>query len=155
VELETSPLRTWLPVIIWTGIIAVESLFGSAANTRSFMWPFAKWMFGYVDPERLASFHHILRKAGHFFGYGIFGILWFRGFLRTYADMTPLVCAALAVASTFLVASLDEWHQSLSATRTGQFSDVLLDTSGTLVLVPLALIVAVRRQRSNLGIRAV
>ena len=29
---------------------------------------------------------------------------------------------------TALVASLDEWHQSFLASRTGAFSDVVLDT---------------------------
>jgi VanZ family protein len=135
VEPETSPLRTWLPVLIWTVIIVLVSAFGSAANTGPLLQQLAQWMLGHVDPERFASFHHILRKAGHFLGCGIFGCLWFRAFTRTYAGITPLTCAALAIASTFVMASLDEWNQSFSSARTGQFADVVLDTSGALVLV--------------------
>ena len=97
-----------------------------------------EWMFGDVDPGRFEVFHHILRKTGHFLGYGILGYLWFRAFIGTLQRWTPLACAALAIAFTFVVASLDEWHQSFLPDRTGQFKDVVLDVSGALVLVSMA-----------------
>ena len=40
----------------------------------------------------------------------------------------------LAILATFLVASADEFHQSFLPNRTGQFSDVLLDTCGAVAL---------------------
>ena len=54
--------------------------------------------------------------------------------------------AGLAIACTFLIASLDEWHQSFSLARTGKFGDVVLDTCGALLLVSMAM-VAIRRHR--------
>ena len=139
-ERETTAAQTWLPVILWTVIIALESAFGSAANTGPVLQKLATWLFGNVDPVRFEVSHGILRKAGHLFGYGILGYLWFRAFLRTFTRNTELICAALAIAFTFSIASLDEWHQSFSAARSGQFKDVLLDTFGALLLVSLAMI---------------
>jgi VanZ family protein len=149
VERETSPLRTWLPVLIWTMIIILESTLGSAANTGSLLHELARWMFGYVNQERLESSHHFLRKAGHFWGYGILGYLWFRAFLRTSTGISQMTCVALAITSSFLTASLDELNQSFSPGRAAQVSDVILDTSGALVLASFAFIAAARHRRSN------
>jgi len=59
---------------------------------------------------------------------------------------TRFIWAGLAIACTFLIASLDEWHQSFSLARTGKFGDVVLDTCGALLLVSMAM-VAIRRHR--------
>jgi VanZ family protein len=147
VEKETALLQAWLLVLVWTVIIIVESVFGSAANTGWLLQELSRWAFGYLDRERFAVWHHILRKTGHFVGYGICGYLWFRALVRTCTKIRLLSCAAIAVAISFLTASLDEWHQSFSPGRTSQFSDVVLDTSGAFVLVLLALI-AMRMPRS-------
>lgn len=123
----------------------LESGFGSSANTGSILYQAAAWIFGSIDLSRFEFFHHILRKCGHFFGYGILGYLWFRAFTKSL-EASRLTCAAFAIGCTFVVASLDEWHQSFSSARTAQFSDVLLDTAGALLLVTLALIAAARHR---------
>ena len=129
-------------------IIAIESTYGSAANTGWLFQKLSAWLFGHMDPAHFKVFHHILRKSGHFLGYGIFGYLWFRAFMRTFATNTPLMWAAVAIASTFFIASLDEWHQSFSPRRTGEFKDVALDTAGALVFVSLAMAAAARRRKT-------
>ncbi len=139
-------LRIWLPVVLWTMIIATESLFGSAANTGPLLKGALTWLFGAVDPVVFDRLHAALRKGGHFLGYGIFGYLWLRAFSATFPNGARLICGALAIACTFFIASLDEWHQSFSPSRTGHFGDVVLDTCGALLLVSMAL-VAVRRHR--------
>jgi VanZ family protein len=144
---ETSVLRVWLPVVLWTMIIALESSVGAAANTGSLLEGVLVWLFGQLDPAIFDRLHFVLRKGGHFLGYGIFGILWFRAFAATFPAGARLFWAGLAVACTFLIASLDEWHQSFSPFRHGHFSDVVLDTCGALLLVSMAM-VAVRRPRS-------
>ena len=57
----------------------------------------------------------------------------------------------LAILATFLVASADEFHQSFLPNRTGQFSDVLLDTCGAAVLGLLLFLamLAVERRRQT------
>jgi VanZ family protein len=141
-------IRIWLPVLAWIGVIALESGFGSSANTGSMLYKAVAWIFGSVDLARFESFHHILRKCGHFFGYGILGYLWFRAFTLSLGA-SRLACAAIAIGCTFAVASLDEWHQSFSSARTGQFSDVLLDTAGALLVVTIALLASARRREAR------
>ena len=133
-------LGIWLPVVLWAGIIAMESFFGAAANTAPFLETVLRRMFGELDPVSFDRLHIILRKAGHFFGYGIFGYLWFRAFSATFPKGAPVVWFGLAIACTFLIASLDEWHQSFSPARAGHFGDVALDTCGALVLVSMAMV---------------
>ena len=143
-----SALRIWLPVVIWAGLIAGESSFGSAANTAPLLEDVVVWLFGQLDPASFDRLHTILRKGGHFVGYGVLGYFWFRAFSATCRNSTRFLSAGLAIACTFLIASLDEWHQSFSPGRTGQFGDVVLDTSGALVLVSLA-VVMIGRPREN------
>jgi len=139
-------LRIWLPVVLWTMVIAMESFFGSSGNTGSLLEGALTWLFGEVDPVIFDRLHLVLRKGGHFLGYGIFGYLWFRAFPATFPNGTRITWAGLAIACTFLIASLDEWHQSFSPARTGHFGDVVLDTCGALLLVSMAMI-AIRRYR--------
>jgi len=139
-------LRIWLPVVLWTMVIAMESFFGSSGNTGSLLESTLTRLFGEVDPFIFDRLHLVLRKGGHFLGYGIFGYLWFRAFSATFPNGPPITWAGVAIACTFLIASLDEWHQSFSPARTGHFGDVVLDTCGALVLVSMAM-VAIRRYR--------
>jgi VanZ family protein len=72
-------------------------------------------------------------------GYGVFCLVCFRGFwieLQSAASrlLRRLRAHGLAILATFLVASADEFHQSFLPNRTGQFSDVLLDTCGGVAL---------------------
>ena len=91
-------------------------------------------------------FHYILRKGGHFLGYGILGYLCFRAFVHTLKSTSHITNAALAIVCASFVAALDEWHQSFLHDRTGQFQDVALDTLGAVALVSLATIFVSRRR---------
>ena len=143
--MPTQPsLRTWLPVVLWTALIALESSYGSSANTGSILYAVATRVFGHIDRTRFELAHHLLRKTGHFLGYGILGYLWFRAFSRTLAHESRMKCAALATGCAFVIASLDELHQSFSPARTGQFSDVVLDTCGAVLLIGVAMLLARR-----------
>ncbi len=124
----------------------MKSSFGSAANTGGFLEKLAFWLFGQVDPARFDLFHHILRKGGHFLGYGVLGYLCFRAFSRTLKSTPPMTNAALAILCATFVAALDELHQSFLPDRTGQFQDVALDAFGAVALVCLATIFVGRRR---------
>lgn len=62
-----------------------------------------------------------VRKLGHFGGYAVLGALAARAAGRPGA----------ALAIGLLYAAADEWHQTFVPGRSGQLSDVLLDTAGT------------------------
>jgi len=81
----------------------------------------------------------MLRKTGHFAGYGMISLVLFRAFRLTLRNAATrldkgLASHVLAIAATFLIAGADEIHQSFLPNRTGCFSDVLLDTAGALAL---------------------
>ena len=121
------------------GVIALESTawFGADQTSGPLRWVW-EHLFGIVDDGRWASLHHIIRKTGHFFGYGTMGLLWLRAWWMSLARAGFLMDATLALLGTGLVASLDEFHQSFLPNRTGVPSDVLLDCCGAVVLQLIA-----------------
>jgi VanZ family protein len=145
-------VSSWLPVAIGLLIIAIESTAEfSGQNTSSWLRPIFASLFGPITDAHWDAFHHLLRKSGHFVGYGTLGMTWMRAWLRVF---TPLLqwtlvqwrirAASLALFCTFLTASADEFHQTFLPNRTGLFSDVLLDTCGALLFT---LIVALQWRR--------
>jgi VanZ family protein len=73
-----------------------------------------------------------VRKLGHLTEYGVFGVLAFRAF-RGERRGWSMRWAMAALASALLVASIDEWHQTLVPGRTGAITDVLLDVSAAAI----------------------
>ena len=135
-----SEMRTWLPVLAFTMVFAVESspYFG-ADRTSAPLKRIVEAIFGYDSCVHWDLIHHLIRKTGHFMGYGIFSLMCFRGFwitLQNAAFQMPrqLRAHGLAILATFLLACADEFHQSFLRNRSGQFSDVLLDCCGAAAL---------------------
>ena len=98
-----------------------------------------------------AIVNEVCRKVGHFFGYGMIGLLFrnawhssIRAHLvairhrwlgnRLLGRRLMVSVSALSIFCTFIVASLDELHQRFVPGRVSSFRDVLLDTTGALVL---------------------
>ncbi|GAC1420566.1 MAG: hypothetical protein NVSMB62_14640 [Acidobacteriaceae bacterium] len=133
--------KVWIPVLLGLTMICFEStpIMGGNHTARwlSFVWPPS---FGSISSNFFIDFHHMLRKLGHFSGYGTLGLLFRKAWQRSVRAYLGLVGAqlkigatALAVSCVFLVGSLDEWHQSFIPGRTSKCSDVLIDTCGALV----------------------
>lgn len=79
--------------------------------------------------ENLAEL--LVRKAAHFTIYLLLGGCVFMSAKSYGASLN--VCLILAVAFCFVYAGSDEFHQLFSSGRSGQFEDVLLDTSGSVL----------------------
>jgi len=143
-------VQVWTPALIGIAVIATESQpTFSAANTSSWLRPIWEHLFGPISTPVWEEFHHHLRKTGHFIGYGTLCVLFLRAWLLTLARNPNLRTIVwrwrswfLGVASTFVVASGDELHQSFLPSRTGMFSDVVLDTCGGIVFSSLVLFVS-------------
>ena len=142
-------LRVWWPVVIWIGIIALEStaLFGANETSRPLRWVY-QGLFGPVTDANWAEIHHYIRKSGHFLGYGMIGLAWLRAWWMMLPRSGFIVDALLAVLGTGLIASADEFHQSFLPNRTGMTSDVLLDCFGA-VLLQLLVYLFIRAFRPN------
>ncbi|MGB8260841.1 MAG: VanZ family protein [Terracidiphilus sp.] len=128
-------VSAWLPVAVGVGVIVLESteLFG-ADHTSGPLRHLWEALFGPVTWWQWEHIHHILRKCGHFVGYGIVGLTWLRAWWMTLPHSHFLPDAGLALLGTALVATADEWHQSFLPNRTGSPWDVLLDCAGALAL---------------------
>jgi VanZ family protein len=139
-------LKAWFPALLFAGVFVVESsrTFGSdhtSAPLHSLLHPI---LGGSMGPH-WSLIHHLIRKTGHFLGYGIFSLICLRGFrltLRNNRRQSFLLNQMLAIGATFLVAGADEFHQCFLPNRTGCFSDVLLDTAGAMAF--LAVLAAIR-----------
>jgi hypothetical protein len=72
-------LSAWLPVAVGVGVIMLESteMLGSNHTSGPLRW-FWEVIFGPVGSARWELIHHVIRKCGHFFGYGAIGVLWLR-----------------------------------------------------------------------------
>jgi VanZ family protein len=149
-----SLLWTWFPLLVWLVIILVESTdMLSAAHTGNILYKLLNKLFGPLSHHSVDVLNAILRKSGHFIGYGILGLLFFRAIKGTILELKPTVCSGTeslrrlsrhwatgAVLCTAVVASLDEWHQTFIPTRTGAFHDVVLDTLGAVILLGFVMV---------------
>lgn len=152
-------LHIWTPALIGVVIVLIESQpTFSAANTSSWLRPIWERYFGPIGTSAWEEFHHYLRKSGHFTGYGTLCVLFLRGWLLTFARNPALRTTAwrwrswiFAVASTSMVACGDEFHQTFLPSRTGLFSDVVLDTCGGIVVsgIVLGVLRYLRRSRTH------
>ena len=124
-------IRAWWPVALSAVVIAFESTawFG-ADRTSGPLRAIWQALFGSVSTAQWGILGHLIRKAGHFLGYGIIGLVWLRAWRLTLPRLQILPGALLAVLGTALIASCDEFHQSFIPSRTGSPWDVLLDCSG-------------------------
>jgi len=128
-------LKYWIATGLWLGLIAVESTdWLSAANTSRILYPIFHFLFG-VDRVHFAVWDYCLRKVGHFTGYFALSMLFFGSWRATLSQgrRWSVLWAALAFFMTGFVASLDEFHQTFIASRTGSIHDVFLDSCGAML----------------------
>jgi VanZ family protein len=133
-------LWAWLPVLFFLGLFGVESstMLG-ADHTSAPLHALTLAVSGSQLDHNWPRIHHLIRKTGHFLGYGMFSLVLLRALiLNSRAGISWLNperrLQLIAIAGTFAVASLDELHQAFIPNRTGKFADVLLDTAGAIAL---------------------
>jgi VanZ family protein len=129
--------KQWIPALIWIAIITFEStdLF-SSEHTSSALYSVITQVFGPVSPLAFDIWHHYLRKVGHVVAFFILSYLLFRAWRATLpargSGLWALPWARVSLLMSVMVATLDEWHQSTIPSRTGNFHDVILDSTAAL-----------------------
>ena len=91
----------------------------------------------------------LIRKATHFIGYGIIGVIFYKLYRKLQWRFAPL----LAIATVFIIGYIDEYRQYFTPGRTGMFEDVLLDTSGAIFFISITLILQIVIAKSKGGRR--
>lgn len=103
----------------------------SGVETSSRFEVLVNWVAPSMDVSTRVLLHLLWRKLGHVTEYAILAILWLRAFEKSDGHVRPLrrrVAITLLLVAAY--ALFDEWHQSLTATRTGSLRDSLLDVCG-------------------------
>ena len=165
--------RNWWPVLVWLGVIRLESTdTASSSNTSELLYKVLAFLVPHINPQYVEQINEVLRKTGHFLGYGILGALVFFALRNTNRDRNSPVLlrrwgtylhdfwrmewVMLGMGVTVITASLDEIHQSFMVSRTGRWQDVVLDACGAAVLQILIYFFSLRaldRRRERAGQR--
>ena len=155
-------LLHWIPALIGIGVILVESTATmSAENTSRWLLPLWVKLFGPISAARWEVVHHYIRKTGHFVGYGMVSLGFFEAWRVTFEyrwtqwSVRFRNAGGLALFSTLLLASWDEWHQSMIPGRTSTPKDVAIDFCGALAMqMAVFAIASLVRRRAGTGLAA-
>ena len=91
-----------------------------------------------VNDELFHSIDVVVRKTAHVTLYALFATM-ITIFLKTYGIKNWKIILFVIVIG-FLYACLDEYNQKIRGTRTGIFTDTLIDTSGCFIGICLVII---------------
>ena len=138
---------SFIIMIIWVAVIFAFSLQPAKDSSRLSLgvgYFLTKLLPGEISetilslrPLQLSFLHTLLRKAGHFTEYFILGMLSINAFLRIEFSYKKWLGLWLCI----LVAAMDETIQLFVSGRSGQITDVLLDSVGALCGILIVLLI--------------
>ena len=162
-------VNQWVPVLLSLVFVCFTSTsFMGGSHTQVLVDNVWRAVLGTWHRNITATVNEVIRKVGHFFGYGMIGLLFrnawhssIRAHLvainyrrlgsRLLGRRLMLSASGLSVLCTFVVGCLDEWHQKYLPGRVSSFRDVLLDTAGALVLNLVFWSLRAQRRRRSLN----
>ena len=97
--------------------------------------------------EKAQLIDYPVRKAAHMSEYAFLTLLEF-GILVYRKDKKKYV---FPIGITFLYACTDEFHQLFVPGRAGRFTDVLIDTSGGIIMMLLIILITALKKHITLG----
>lgn len=129
-------LFTWAMIILWMALIFYFSHQPATKSNElsSGIVELIDNTIKKISPNinyNQVNLNHIIRKSAHFGVYLILGILVANGLLATSISKSKGIYLSLLI--SILYAISDEIHQIYIPGRSGQASDVLLDSAGALV----------------------
>jgi VanZ family protein len=131
-------LKYWLPPLLWAGLVSIFSGDGfSSANTSPLFLPLFEWLLPHATPERIQSFHYLIRKLGHFTEFFVLAMLLYRALRGGHGMLWQWRVASWTLSLVLLYAVADEVHQRFVPSRSGAWSDSLLDFFGGCCAVAL------------------
>ncbi len=161
-----SLLRNWWPAVFWVGVIFTESTdMASAKNTGGLLYSVISFVAPHVDQGFVDVLNEVLRKTGHFLGYGILSVLVFLALKNTNRDrlrnlvrrpwgiylhdLWRLEWGFIGVMAAIGMATYDEIHQTFIPSRTGRWQDVIIDTSGAIAMQVVVYLLATRKLKQG------
>lgn len=123
-------LKYFIPAIIWMIFIFIMShTNGNESSNQSNFIVKIVLEFININHETLSF---MIRKTAHMNEYAILLLFIYYGLYKTITYKYQLLISLLI---TFIYACSDEFHQLFIPGRSGQFMDVLIDTSGALIML--------------------
>jgi VanZ family protein len=124
-------LAAWGPVVLWIGVITwLSSDRFSDEQTASWLTrlPFLAALG--LPPATIDAVNLILRKTAHFVEYATLSLLTYRALGLSDPSASRARRLLSAVTLAVACAALDEFHQTLTLTRTGSLKDLLINSLG-------------------------
>jgi hypothetical protein len=128
-------LKYWLPLLIWLGVIFVDSTsVMSAEHTSQYIVPSLLWLKPGLSPKAIWIILVVVRKCAHVTEYAVLALLLWRALrsIPALCTKTLMVVGAVLLGCALFAAS-DEFHQTFVTSRTPSVRDVLLDVTGALL----------------------
>jgi VanZ family protein len=161
-----SLVRNWWSAVLWMGVIFTESTdMASAKNTGGLLYNVISFVAPHVDQGFVDVLNEVLRKTGHFLGYGILSVLVFLALKNTnrdrlrnlvrrpwgiyLRDLWRLEWSFIGVMAAIGMATYDEIHQTFIPSRTGRWQDVVIDTSGAIAMQVVVYLLAMRKLKQS------
>lgn len=147
-------LLAWAAVVAWMALIFFLSAQHSeqSANLSGGLTELLKEAIHIFAPEanpNIDSLSYFVRKNAHFFAYMILGILSVNALRRSFVQLGKSTLFAFIISVLYAVS--DETHQLFVPGRSGQTSDVVLDSAGALVGIGLYVLIFERKKRNGSG----
>ncbi|MEW6388391.1 MAG: VanZ family protein [Thermodesulfobacteriota bacterium] len=131
--------RFWLPPLLWTAVLLV---FSGDLGASEHSLGIIHWLLSFfppLSPRQILLIHGYLRKIiGHLLAYGFLSFLWLRAW-RGHLGFSPGAGVLWSLLLCLVVAAVDEGHQVLVPTRTGNIWDVAWDMSGAVLVALISL----------------
>lgn len=139
-------VAVWILVVLWLG----GADFG-AVQTSGMLGRIIRFFSPDIPWADFLRIHHAVRKTAHVVEYAVLALLAFRAMWLTFQTLLGRL-AGLALLLVIVVATADETRQALLGGRTGSAGDVLLDATGALAALGIALLyMRHRRTPSSTG----
>jgi len=152
------PLRSrlvrWIPVLCWMAVIFMNSTDAlSSAHTSRFIEPFLRWLFPGISPQAVDTIHLCIRKFAHVFEYGVLALLLWLAIpdKRRNSESADWRRAVLALLIATLYGATDEFHQRFVPSRGASVHDVVIDASGSAVMLLIIALLARRMEHRASG----
>ena len=131
-------IKYYIPAIIWMiFIFMMSNANGNDSSAQSNVLVDLVINLVHINKETLSF---LIRKASHMSEYAILLALLYYALSKTFTYKYNLL---LSFIFAFLYACSDEFHQLFIPGRSGQFRDVLIDSSGALIM--LLIIICIKK----------
>lgn len=126
-------ISRYAPLVLWIGVIFVLSTGqASMSETSRIIRPVLEFLFPSAPEETILFYLVGIRKSAHVAEYAVLAFLASRAFRRSSIKILQRFWFVSALVLVILIASIDEYGQSLRPERTGSIYDVLIDIFGGL-----------------------